>query len=147
MSILDRGLGIKLLTLRDLLDEEPVETALEGATVQPSTYRQRVKRFEDSGRIIDTPHAGISPIKYWIVLDCGEEKHDRRRPLWHGSRYDADSLYRKDRYLPVGVSVDQEIIDVEREESGKALPGIYYSWDEACEVSSDLCAVCHIHED
>ena len=147
MSITDRGLGIQLLTLRDLLDEDVSDKALDGATVQPSSFRARVFRFEDSGRIKDVPICGLSPIKYWIILDCGE-KDERQKPRWAiTGNWTPDSLFRKDRYIPVGVGVDQEIRDVEHEENGKAIPGTYLSWDEACEISSDLCSVCRIHEE
>jgi hypothetical protein len=145
MSILDRGLGIKLLTLRDLLGDEPTEAALDGATVQPAPFRARVHRFEDTGRIKDTIVAGISSVKYWIILDFGEVPEMRQKPRWMITDYRPEM--RKDRYVPIGVGVDEEICNVEEAENGKALPGIYNSWDEACEVSSDLCAICHVHED
>jgi hypothetical protein len=142
MAIRDKGLGINLITLRDLLDEEPSPEALDGATVRPCNERARIKRWDNSGRIRGEPLTALSAVKFWVVLDCGEP----------GVRFKpSDSPWlkkepRQDRYIPVGVGVSQEISDVEREEQGVAMPGKYFSWDEACEASSDLCVFSKIHE-
>ena len=87
--------------------------------------------------------ASISGVKFWVVLDCGEPGARFKPSAFQGAPRGEP---RRDRYIPVGVGADQEISDVEAEEHGKALPEIYYSWDEACEASSDLCAVAKIHE-
>jgi hypothetical protein len=104
--------------------------------------RVRLHRYDDTGRVKPGTIAGFSTIRFWIVLDCGE-KDARWKP--QNDPYVRPTL-RKDRYVPVGVGVDQDIIDVEMEEKGSALPGTFKSFDEACEISSDLNAVCNIHE-
>jgi len=139
--IKDKGLGRELLTLSDLLGEEPPAHMLEGVTIRP-TERARIKRFDDTGKAKDGAIAGLGQIKFWVVLDCGEKD---KRWIPANNPYD-NNVQRPDRYIPVGVAVDQDIADVEREEKGVALPEIYLSWDEACEVSSDLCIFSRIHE-
>jgi hypothetical protein len=139
MPVKDRGLGIELVTLGDLLGFEPSALALDGITIRPCDSRMRVKRWDD-GKVKDQ-QIGLTSIRFWIVLDCGEIAETRRLPYWTNNWEP-----RNNRYLPVGVGEDQEIEDVEKEENGIALPGVYSSWNEACEVSSDLCAVCRIHE-
>ena len=124
MAIKDKGLGVELLTLRDLLDEEPTPEALDGATVRPVQAHERVKRFTD-GKMMHVPIAAISPVKFWIILDCGE-LGARFKPfgdLRDNARINGEP--RRDRYIPVGVGTDQDIADVEREENGIALPGTY----------------------
>ena len=142
--IQDRGLGIALITLSDLLDEEPSAVLLDGITIRPCLERVPVHRFPD-GKIKDGPTAGVSFIKFWIVLDCGEDKNRRFIPPVHSYSYDVVKT-RRHRYLPVGVSVEHDISDVEMEENGVALPGTYKTMYDAIEVSSDLCACNMIHE-
>lgn len=144
MAIVDKGLGVKLITLGDLLDKEPSPSDLDGATVRPCSERARIRRWSDTGRAKDGPTASLSAIKFWVILDCGEPGARFFPDEWPGTGL--LKRPRPDRYIPVGVGVDQEVADVEVEEQGKALPDIYYSWDEACEASSDLCAVAKIHE-
>jgi hypothetical protein len=136
------------ITLRDLLGEEPPPTILDGATIQPSRFRAKCERFSDSNKPKHRITAGITAVKFWVILDCGEQREDRLRPIYaeYQTWLPREELLRPHRYLPVAVGVDQEIWMVEREEQGQALPGIYLSFDEACEVSSDLSAVCEIHE-
>ena len=144
MAIIDKGLGIPLITLGDLLDEEPTSSALDGATVQRHIGRARVKRFDDGkpmGGFMGTV-AAVTEIQFWVIIDCGEPG-TRFRPRDHPGQ---PKEPRRDRYVPVGVGIGQDIADVEREEEGTALPEVYYSWDAACEASSDLCAVAEIHE-
>ncbi len=144
MSVRDEGLGVDLITIGDLLGREPSNVELDGLTVKPVSVRVRAKFYND-GKPNRFPIAEITAIKFWIILDCGE-KESRAMPHnpWVPG-YESRAL-RRDRYVPMGVSVDQDISDVEREECGTALPGIYFSWDEACDASSDLVVMARIHE-
>lgn len=148
MSVQDSQLGIQLITLRDLLGDEPSEAALDGVTIQRCREKARCEKFEDTGKVKDCVYTSMISIKFWVILDCGERREHRRKPDWTmRGLYGEVSPYRNDRYLPVAVGAGQDIHEVELEENGVALPGQYASFDEACEASSDLCAVCRVHEE
>ena len=140
MTVRDRGLDIELIELKDLIGREPSKDELEGVTICPNEKRARVKRFDDSRRIIDGSGAGLNFIKFWIVLDCGE-KEDRRRMKNHW-----ESEPRPDRYTAVAVGTEQSIYDVELEERGTALPGTYATLDEAGKASAELTAISRVME-
>jgi len=139
MSFKDKS-GIEIITLKDLL-EEPVLENQEGLTLRIVLERAVGKKFKDSGKYVDGTCAGLQSIKFWVILDCGS-KGERFRPFEMG----AGKQVREDRYVMVGVALDQTIYDVELEERGIALPGIYRSFDEAVEAVADLCTACRIME-
>ena len=140
MTIRDRGLGVELIELKDLIDREPSKSELEGITVCPNNVRARVKRFDDSNKIIDGSGAGLNSIKFWIVLDCGEKENRwRMKNQW-------EQEPRPDRYIAAAVGIEQSIYDVELEERGTALPGTYATLDEAGQASAELTAICRVME-
>ena len=143
MTILDKGLGIELVELKDLLDSVPSETDLEGITVQPCVQRARIRRFDNSNSPMREWGAGLNKIDFWVVLDCGEKES-----RW----YNPDSIrpyeraIRNDRYIAIAISTEEWIEDVDFEERGTALPGRYSSLDEAGAVSAELNSVCRLME-
>lgn len=138
--IRDKGLGIDLIETRDLVDSS--SGSWEGSTIKLSLERARVRRFDDTGKIKTGPIAGLSGIRFWVILDCGDKG---RRFLPTDSPFQTKGL-REDKYVVVGVGVGQEIADAEMEETGVALPDTYYSLLEAQEACSDLVTVARIHE-
>ena len=129
MAFFDRA-GIRYVELKDLLDKG-AEVLSEDLPLRPVMERAVTQRFPD-GRV--KPHAmgGLAAIAFFVVLDYGGE----------GQR----GLGRKERYKAVGVSVGQEVADVELEEGGSALRDHYNSFEEAVGVAGDLNDVSRIHE-
>ena len=127
MTTRDKGLDIDLIDVQDILDNPVSKENLEGATICVSPARHRQHYWEDSGKAKET--VGLSGIKYWIVIDRGPYR------------------MQFDRYIAIPVSEDQDIHDVEQEERGVAIPGIYYSIEEAATHASQLSSIFHIMED
>lgn len=129
MAFFDKA-GIHYLELKDLL-EKAAEVLPEDLPLKPVMERAVTQRFSD-GRV--KPHAmgGLALIAFFVILDYGGE----------GQR----GLGRKERYKVVGVSVGQEVADVELEEGGSALRDHYNSFQEAISVAGDLNDVSRIHE-
>jgi hypothetical protein len=130
MIVKDWGIGRELLELSDLIDDVP---NVEGITIKPLDERVRVKRFDDTRKVIQGSSAGLAAIRFWIVVDRGEKEYR--------------SQNHRDRYIAVGVGVGEDIQDVESESQGKALPGVYDDSFSASKVSAELTAICRIMED
>ncbi len=127
MAYFDKA-GIRIVELSDLLDG-PIEVV--ELPLKPVMERVVSQRWSD-GKLKPHGMSGISPVRFFIILDFGGE-HER-------------GLGKRERYKAVGVSQDQEVADVELEEGGNALPASYVSFEEAVEVAGDLNEVSRIHE-
>ncbi len=129
MAFFDKA-GIRYVELRDLLDKG-TEVLPEDLPLRPVMERAVTQRWPD-GRV--KPHAmgGLAPIAFFVILDYGRE----------GER----NAGKKERFRAVGVSVGQEVADVELEEGGNATPFKYVDFGEAVEVAGDLNVASRIHE-